>query len=217
MLSAAISTGLIDPAILRQPAWTLVLFALQYLFGILIIIAIPRLVSRISWRQLLASLGLERLPRLRDLAWALASAVLYLAVSGLTLILIQIFVPSINLSQKQNIGFNDVSDLIGLTAAFVSLIILAPIAEEAIFRGYLFGNLRRQIGAAAAVILTSALFGLVHGQWNVGIDVAILSVFLCILRLKTGSIWAGIFLHMTKNSLAYFFLFIAPLMGIQIQ
>jgi membrane protease YdiL (CAAX protease family) len=128
----------------------------------------------------------------------------------LVLAVVQSSMPGLDLDQKQDVGFNNITDLIGLLAAFVALVVMAPVAEELIFRGYLFGNIRPLIGVTASVIVTSALFGLVHGQWNVGIDVAILSVFLCMLRVKTGSVWAGIFLHMAKNGLAYSFLFLAP-------
>jgi membrane protease YdiL (CAAX protease family) len=63
-----------------------------------------------------------------------------------------------------------------------------------------------------AIVITSALFGFIHGQWNVGIDVFALSVVLCSLREITGSIWAGILLHMLKNSVAFFIIFITPVL-----
>jgi hypothetical protein len=62
----------------------------------------------------------------------------------------------------------------------------------------------------AAIIITSLLFGAVHGQWNVAIDVFVLSLVLCSLREVTGNIWAGVLLHMLKNGLAFYLLFINP-------
>jgi len=35
---------------------------------------------------------------------------------------------------------------------------------------------------------------------------------LCTLRIVTGSIWAGVLLHMIKNGLAFYVLFVAPMM-----
>jgi membrane protease YdiL (CAAX protease family) len=97
--------------------------------------------------------------------------------------------------------------------AFVTLVVLAPIAEETLFRGYLYGKLKGHVPAIIAAIATSLLFGVAHMQWNVGIDVFILSLVLCGLRSLTGSIWSGILVHMIKNAIAFYFLFINPILG----
>jgi membrane protease YdiL (CAAX protease family) len=55
------------------------------------------------------------------------------------------------------------------------------------------------------------VFGAVHGQWNVAIDVFSLSLIMCGLREITGNIWAGALLHMLKNGLAFYILFINPM------
>jgi membrane protease YdiL (CAAX protease family) len=47
-------------------------------------------------------------------------------------------------------------------------------------------------------------------QWNVAADTFALSLVLCTLRQITGNIWAGVLLHMIKNGIAYYFLFINP-------
>jgi membrane protease YdiL (CAAX protease family) len=49
--------------------------------------------------------------------------------------------------------------------------------------------------------------GLLEGV-NVALDVFILSIVMCGLREMTGSIWAGVVLHMMKNGLAFYLLFI---------
>lgn len=217
LLQLLIGAHLISRPALEDPTWTLVLFACQYILGLGLLLTLPILIRRLSREKLRSLLGIARRPKWNDIQMALGYFALYFIATLLVRALVQVFVPGVDLEQEQNVGFKGVSDVIGLVASFIALIIMAPVAEELIFRGYLFGKLRPLIGTLAGVILTSALFGLVHGQWNVGIDVAVLSIFLCLLRIKTDSIWAGIFLHMTKNSLAYFFLFIAPLLGIRIQ
>ncbi|RYZ49901.1 MAG: CPBP family intramembrane metalloprotease, partial [Sphingobacteriales bacterium] len=62
-------------------------------------------------------------------------------------------------------------------------------------------------------IVTSIVFGAIHGQWNVAVDVFALSLILCSLREITGSIWAGVLLHMLKNGIAFYFLFIGPVVA----
>jgi membrane protease YdiL (CAAX protease family) len=81
-----------------------------------------------------------------------------------------------------------------------------------LFRGYLLGKLRKYVPLWAAILVTSLLFGFVHGAWNVGIDVFALSIVLCLLRVWTKTLWAPILLHMLKNAVAFYLLFINPLL-----
>lgn len=127
------------------------------------------------------------------------------------------FAPWIDMKQAQDVGFTDINLPIEYIFAFVALVILPPIAEELLFRGYLFGRLREKFGFWLSAVVVSVVFGIVHMQWNVAVDVAVLSLFLCYLRERTGSIWASIVLHAIKNGVAYVLLFIAPLFGMNIQ
>ena len=90
----------------------------------------------------------------------------------------------------------------------MALVIIAPIMEELLFRGWLYGKLRLKIPKVAAIVTTSLLFGLVHMQWNVGVNVFAMSVVLCALREVTGTIYAGILTHMIKNGVAFYLLFV---------
>lgn len=132
----------------------------------------------------------------------------YFALSTLAAVVATRLLPWYDAVQTQQIGFRVLSTPLDYIVAAVALIIIAPLAEELLFRGFLYGVLRKEVGVLLSVVLTSALFGFAHGQWNVGIDVAMLSVVLCVLREKTGSVWAGVVLHASKNLLAYVLLFI---------
>ena len=59
-----------------------------------------------------------------------------------------------------------------------------------------------------AILLVSILFGVVHLQWNVGVNVFATSVVLCLMREVTGTVYAGILLHMLKNGIAFFLLYV---------
>ena len=122
-------------------------------------------------------------------------------------------IPGFDSEQAQKVGFDGVTTTAEYVMAFIGLVVLPPIFEELLFRGYLFGRLRKYVPFWLAAIVTSIAFGFVHGQWNVGVDTFVLSIFLCYLREHTGSLWASMLLHGIKNGLAYFFLFIAPLLG----
>ena len=100
--------------------------------------------------------------------------------------------------------------------AFIILVVVAPVAEELIFRGWLYGKLRPMLSAkmsdaasmTISIFLVSLLFGIVHMQWNVGVNVFAMSIVLCGLREITGTIYAGILMHMVKNGVAFWLLYI---------
>jgi len=187
---------------------TLILYGLQYVFALFVLMIIPFIQAGGRWRLLIPDLGLTRLPKFMDILYAVPAWVLYFAASLITLTIIGMLVPGINLDQEQQVGFDGVSLPYEYVLAFIALAVLPPLAEEMIFRGYLFGRMREKYGFWLSAVITSLVFGIVHMQLNVGIDVFVLSIFLCYLREKTGSIWAPIFLHSLKNSVAYVFLFV---------
>jgi uncharacterized protein len=190
--------------------------ALIYLLCFGIIVALPWMIM--GYRTSRADVGLTRLPSWMDIGLAPAAYVLYLFGSAVTMYVISQLVQGFDASEVQQIGFQDLTKQYEYMLAFMTLVIIAPIAEEAIFRGYLYGKLRKTVPIWGSILITSVLFALLHMQWdgklivgiNVGLDVFILSVVMCSLREVTGSIWAGILLHMMKNGLAFYILFINP-------
>lgn len=151
----------------------------------------------------------------RMIIWALGAWVLYFFLTAVVAAALQ-FIPSLDLTQKQEIGFSTLSGPWEYILAFLTLVIVAPVFEEILFRGFLFGQIRERSGFWFSAILTSLTFALLHGQLNVGIDVFILSMFLCYLREKRQSILPGILVHAFKNGLAYSLLFILPLLGVRL-
>jgi membrane protease YdiL (CAAX protease family) len=79
--------------------------------------------------------------------------------------------------------------------------LMVGMAEEFVFRGYLLFTLTRGMGFWPAAILTSALFGLTHldvpGEpWTAVMNIALLSLLLCLALRRTGSLWFAIGSHM---------------------
>lgn len=178
---------------------------------VLLVVVTPIWLIR-DTRYVARILGVTKLPS-RAIWWLpLVFWFLYTSLSIIVSIGVT-FIPWIDHNQPQDIGFTDLKHTYEYVVAFVALVILPPVAEELLFRGYLFGRLRERTGFVTTTAAVSIVFAIVHMQWNVGIDVAILSVFLCYLREKTGTIWASMVLHGLKNGVAYFLLFIAPLLG----
>lgn len=99
----------------------------------------------------------------------------------------------------------DASTLAAVGVAILTCV-LAPVAEEVLFRGYLFPALRNRIGLRWAVGATGALFGLIHaGSAPVGFlpPLAVFGALLCLVYVRTGSLYPCIALHCLNNSIAY--------------
>lgn len=180
-----------------------------YTLAIAIIIGLPWWIKK--WRTSLKDLGLQRLPRWSDFVWLIVGFLAYLVLTITVNLISRIIFPSADYDQAQDTGFEALSNNFEYILAFVSLVIVAPVAEEIMFRGYLFGKLKKHAAIWVSIVFSSLLFAVAHGQFNVGIDTFALGVVLCLLRLKTDSLWASIMLHMLKNGIAYFFLFISPI------
>ena len=112
-------------------------------------------------------------------------------------------------NQAQDVGFKLLNSPFDRIIAFIALVVVAPICEEIVFRGWLYGKLRRKMSMGAAILVVSVFFGIMHGQWNVGINVFALSILLCLEREVTGTIYASILTHMIKNGIAYALLYIS--------
>ncbi len=193
---------------LNESVLNTLLAAILYLITLVIVLILPWLIrkNQIS----LSDIGLPRLPSWTDILLAPAGFVIYILLSTALIMLATQILPGFNTNQVQNTGFGHLSLNFEYILAFITLVIVAPVAEEVLFRGYLFGRLKKYVPVWAAIIATSVLFGLVHGSWQVGIDTFSLSVILCLLREMSGSIWPSILLHMIKNSIAFYLLFIYP-------
>ncbi len=193
----------LDSAILET-----VLAAMIYLVTLAIVIGLPWLIKK--QRTTLTELGLQRLPTWTDLLMAPAGLVVYLALSSILVTIATNLFPWFNVNQVQDTGFYQTSYGYEVILAFITLVIIAPVAEEIIFRGYLFGRLKKYAPVWLAIVITSVVFGALHGAWNLAVDTFALSVVMALLRQNTGSLWSSILLHMLKNGMAFYILFINP-------
>jgi membrane protease YdiL (CAAX protease family) len=159
----------------------------------------------------LNAIGLGRRPVLKDIWRALlgfGAFYLLLIIAG---VIINSFAPDIN-NQKQNIGFENKNGSAQNLLAFLALVVLPPLGEEVLVRGYLFSGLRMVWRFWPAVIVTSLFFGAAHLEygnggplvWAAAIDTCLLSVVLCFLRERSGALYAGMLVHMLNNLIAFF-------------
>lgn len=207
LAQAGVSFDAINPIIFNTVA-----SALVYALAIGLVLGVPWLIKR-RYKTTRQDLGLQRLPSWMDLVWAPAGLVTYFILTAIVAVLAMSFLPFVDYTQVQETGYAGISGQTEYVLAFIMLVIVAPFAEELLFRGYLFGKLRKYTPLWVAILITSLLFAFVHFQWNVGLDVFALSIVLCLLRVVSGSLWPSILLHMMKNGIAYYFLFINPIIA----
>jgi membrane protease YdiL (CAAX protease family) len=79
--------------------------------------------------------------------------------------------------------------------------IAAPVAEEVVFRGCLYGVLRQWWGRFAALVASSAAFALIHAHPASLPALFLLAAALVLLYEATGSLWAPIAAHALFNGL----------------
>jgi uncharacterized protein len=184
--------------------------AISYVLAIAIVVGLPWLVKK--QRTSAQELGLESPPSWIDLLLAPTGFVAYIILTAIFSFVAMQFLTFVDYNQTQEVGFAGLNQQYEFVLAFISLVIVAPVAEEVLFRGYLLGKLRKHLPLWGAILVTSLLFAAVHLQWNVAIDVFALSLVLCVLRVMSKSLWPSILLHMIKNGIAFYFLFINPML-----
>ena len=159
-------------------------------------------------------IGLRSKPKWETLLWVGFGYLIYIVPFIAIVELLHQFIPGFNIDQTQEIGFNYNTHGQILWLVFISLVLLPPIVEEILFRGFLYSGLKTKLPKIYAALITSAIFASLHlleGQgsllWIAGLDTFILSMVLVFLLEKTGNLYASIGLHMLKNTIAFVVLF----------
>ncbi len=201
----------------RTNSWLNTATSAQFAFTVLtelLVIGLIWLLVR-HYSLVWAAIGWVR-PRLRNIIQMLAGFGVYFVAYIAIVIVVAALVPSFKTDQVQDVGFNNVTGNAALIMTFISLAVLAPLAEEIMFRGFLFTGVRRKFPFILTAIIVSALFASPHllqstdasVLWVAGLDTFVLSLVLCYLREKTGSLWPGIGVHVVKNGIAFTMLFV---------
>lgn len=198
---------------LKDSPWLALVFGLCiYGFYLLIVCTYLRWTSH-SWRDI----GLKITQKWWEIiGYVVIGYGLYFLALITAMTIIKNYVPKIDLDQKQKLGIDTNIAGRGLIPIFITLVIVPPIVEEIITRGFLFGGLRSKLPIVWAGLITSIIFASAHLEWGgtspplwaAAIDTFILSVVLIYLRVKTDSLYPAIGLHMLKNLFAFLGLFV---------
>ena len=89
----------------------------------------------------------------------------------------------------------------GGVSALLALVLVAPVTEELLFRGWLLKDLQQQYGKLPALVWSSLLFGLVHIEASAVIYATLAGLVLGAVALRTRSTLASIAMHAGVNAL----------------
>ena len=78
-------------------------------------------------------------------------------------------------------------------------LVVAPLAEEVMFRGLALPALARRLGGPAAVLLVALVFALLHFHLHSLAALFTLGVALAWVYIHTGTLWAPVTLHALFN------------------
>src|SRR3954452_11651654 len=166
----------------------------------LLLILLAYVAARASGPRALFNLGVRRFRPYRALGYAVLVFVGFLAF-------LIVWQQLLNIGEQddlaQELGAKDSS--VNLVAVGVLVCVVAPIAEELFFRGFMYGALRRSIGWIAAALITGVVFGIVHAGGTDAVflvPLGVLDFLLCWLYRQTSSLLPGMAVHAFNNAWA---------------
>ena len=179
---------------------TLAFGCVLYIAAVAAVFALARWRGGAHWRSLVA----WRPMRADRPYWLMvAGAVAYGFLAGF---LVQYFYPD------AKDWFQLPRDPLGLALTFFLAVIMAPLAEELVFRGWLFTGLRARASFPTTLVITSLLFALAHWERTHLYALAVFPVGLLLgyVRERAGSVRATMIMHAIYNGSALFMKLLFP-------
>lgn len=161
------------------------------------------------------ALGLIKPDSLRWYLSAVTSYFILMFLLAAAMTVLQI-IPSEDLKDASRDLLKTGTSFFSFAVTFASIILIASVTEELIFRGFLYGWLRQRFISEIATVISSLAFGIVHVQY-LGLDsqsvfaamffICGLGFFAARLREKSGSIYPSIALHSFSNFMVFISLY----------
>ena len=121
--------------------------------------------------------------------------------------IIQIFLPAPEYILDLN-GLLQPESIVGFFLLFIAVVIIAPLGEELLFRGFLQQILEKHWkDVTKAVLVTALFFAMIHINPYWFVQIYILGILLGFLAWKTKSVLPPLILHGINNAMAMFFSF----------
>ncbi|MFH5836389.1 type II CAAX prenyl endopeptidase Rce1 family protein [Proteiniclasticum sp. C24MP] len=176
-------------------------YFIQILFYILMFIGFYYLGLTRRERKLLLAKGVEKKPlHLAVVPFLVGGLVTFLYVLALQQWLPGLYESYMEAAEQMQ-GVSLYSDPLELVLMFISVVILAPIVEEIVFRGIFFNLLNKKRSTLTAMIVSSLVFGFLHAETMV--PTAVIGFVLCFIYHRTGSLLLVMAGHMVNNLIAF--------------
>lgn len=105
--------------------------------------------------------------------------------------------------------FRDGNTGLRLTIA-AAAVIIAPVCEEIVYRGFVYNILKRYSCRVVAILLSALLFSVIHGSLAQTLPLLVFGIAQCILYDKARSLWLPMTLHAIYNGLMLIMILILP-------
>lgn len=137
---------------------------------------------------------------------SLGRALLYLLAAYPLILLVQAVALGLsggNASPQDIVQFLQKAETVrDRVAVLVMAVVVAPLAEEFIFRGYLYPVGKKYAGPFLSAMVTSALFALLHGHPESMPALFVLALCLTLSFEKSGSLLVAVLMHSVFNALS---------------
>lgn len=156
---------------------------------------------RLGWQEL----GLRAFNR--DFWWVppVAAAAAHVGVIVYTVVLVSLGADAAAPQQEDLDQLFESRAVLPLTGA--ATVLMAPLAEEIFFRGFIFAGLLRPFGLAGAMVTSGFLFGAFHitGPETVGVILpfGLIGMLFAWIYYRTGSLWPSIATHLLFNLVSF--------------
>lgn len=107
-------------------------------------------------------------------------------------------------------AFQKSTDPLAKGMLIIAAVIVAPIVEETVFRGFIYGVLKRYTDGFLAALCTSLLFAVVHLHIGSLIPLAVLALLLCAAYELTGSLVVPMMMHGIFNASSIVIMILFP-------
>ncbi len=182
---------LLGTSLLEPSRSTSIFVVAVFEFLLLIPIAVIFLWRKVSWMEL----GLQRFDgKTLAIGCGLLMAVYFLVLVN------NLIMVALGITTQADVVFELLGEIESpLLFAFVTAFV-APLTEELFFRGFLFKGFRQRYGWVNALLLSSFIFALFHGQVATLIPTFLLGALFAYLYQQTDSVFPGMILHFLVNA-----------------
>lgn len=169
-----------------------------------LVLLAPVLIFILLKKVKLKDFNFKKIAAIESLITSAKYFILYLLiVSGIQLIskYLNLNVPGIGQAPDYNTIFSELNTI----QLFISVVILAPIVEEILFRGLIYKAINGSY--KLKIILNSLVFAFIHFQFEIVVQLFILSLIISYIRYKTDNINAAIIFHAFNNLITFIALY----------